>query len=123
MNCHENRRVSLESNTSRSDESTRTGFSYEDSIGGQSRTTSSFHGAMPVQFTIFRKHDDTKKNDLIVNEKALKLYEIGRSLLQDMVPIGEGAFGVVAKATLLKERNSTERQTVAVKMLKGSIFT
>ena len=78
---------------------------------------------MPVQFTIFRKHDDTKKNDLVVNDKVLKLYEIGRSLLQDMVPIGEGAFGVVAKATLLKESNSTERQTVAVKMLKGSIFT
>ena len=114
VNCHENRRVSLETNTSRSDESIRTGFSYEDSIGDQSQTTFSFEGTSPEQFTIIEK-----KADLIMNNKALTSYEINRSFLQNMVTVGEGAFGIVAKATLLKEKNSTEKQTVAVKMLKG----
>lgn len=116
-NCHENGRVSLETNTSRSDESIRTGFSYEDSTGDQSRATFSFEGTLPVQFTIIQK-----QADLIMNDKALISYEIDRCLLQNMVTIGEGAFGVVAKATLLKKWNSTERQTVAVKMLKGFQF-
>lgn len=60
-------------------------------------------------------------NNLVVHTKngAFRSYEIDPRLLQDMVLIGEGAFGIVAKATLLKERNSQERKTVAVKMLKG----
>jgi hypothetical protein len=66
---------------------------------------------------------ENTQNEFVGNYGLLSSYEIDRCLLHDMVTIGEGAFGVVARATLLKERNSTEKQTVAVKMLKGlSVF-
>lgn len=114
-NAHENRRVSFESFDGLSSDSTRTGFSYEDSIG---RVT--FLGTMPPRvFFTSSQHENIQK-ECIVNSESLRSYEIDRGLLQDMVTIGEGAFGVVAKATLLQETNTSfEKKTVAVKMLKG----
>ena len=117
VNFHENRRMSTESYES--DGSVRTGFSYEDSIGG--RITFTFPRS--VTFTHRQQSingGSVANNVMIINNDALRKYEIQRCLLQDMVVIGEGAFGVVARANLLKERDSTEKQIVAVKMLKGS---
>jgi hypothetical protein len=116
--AHENRRISIETDrSSRSDESTRTGFSYEDSAGSLGLFTEP-----SVHFTHLPHEniDGIEQQQLIFSsDGVLPSYEIDCNLLQNMTTIGEGAFGVVAKATLLKQRNGTEKQIVAVKMLKG----
>ena len=72
-----------------------------------------------MNFTRIPQHAvENTKNNFVFNG-ALRCHEIDRWLLQDMITIGEGAFGIVGKAKLLKEQNSTEKQIVAVKMLKG----
>ena len=114
--AHENRRISLETNrSSGSDESIGTGFSYEDSAGSQSIFPS-------VHFSHSSQHQNIENEQsqiILGNNEALRSYKIDCSLLQDMKTIGEGAFGVVAKATMLQQRKGREKQIVAVKMLKG----
>ncbi len=49
--------------------------------------------------------------------------EIDRELLKiDKCPLGEGAFGVVFKAEAFELSMKTEKQFVAVKMLKGIFY-
>lgn len=45
-----------------------------------------------------------------------RTYELERKLIHNMKIVGQGAFGLVARASLLHEN---ELSTVAVKMLKG----
>ncbi|XP_028412699.1 fibroblast growth factor receptor 1-like isoform X2 [Dendronephthya gigantea] len=70
---------------------------------------------LPESTVRFSRVQQRSDNLILRNGES---YEIDPGLLQDMVLIGEGAFGIVAKATLLKEKNGRERKTVAVKMLK-----
>ena len=48
-----------------------------------------------------------------------KNYEIKRELIKSLQIVGQGAFGLVAKADLYTETRGSNKRTVAVKMLKG----
>ena len=48
-----------------------------------------------------------------------KNYEIKRELIKNLQIVGQGAFGLVAKADLFTEMRGSNKRTVAVKMLKG----
>ena len=121
-----------------------TGFSYEDSSGEYDpsnypspyidASTATFFRpfagpTQPIQLPIQTIPIITNINALQSNDAPLLLprqnFEIDRSLITNLKRIGEGAFGLVAKANLL-EKNSAgcveKRITVAVKMLKGEVL-
>ena len=121
-----------------------TGFSYEDSSGEYDpsnypspyidASTDTFFRpfagpTQPMQLPIQTIPIITNINALQSNDAPLLLprqnFEIDRSLITNLKRIGEGAFGLVAKANLL-EKNSAgcveKRITVAVKMLKGEVL-
>ena len=124
-----------------------TGFSYEDSSGEYDpsnypspyidASTATFFRpfagpTQPMQLPIQTIPNITNINALQSNDAPLLLprqnFEIDRSLITNLKRIGEGAFGLVAKANLLEENSAgcvtvavKKRITVAVKMLKGEV--
>jgi hypothetical protein len=105
--------------------SNMSGFSYRDSLGGGSDdelpTTITFGIAYSEAPDV--SHDFPPMLTQEVRQDAncpvlprRRNYEIKRELIRDMETVGQGAFGLVAKAILF-HRNGPS--TVAVKMLKG----
>ena len=109
--------------------SSMSGFSYRDSLEShgasdeeipttitfgveQSEALGVFHD-YPAS-TVTREIKQGENCPLLPNRKN---YELKRELIRDMEIVGEGAFGLVAKAILFHTENSLS--TVAVKMLKG----
>jgi hypothetical protein len=113
--------------------SSMSGFSYRDSLEShgaseeeipttitfgveQSEALGVFHD-YPASTVTPREIKQGENCPLLPNRKN---YELKRELIRDMEIVGEGAFGLVAKAILFHTENSLS--TVAVKMLKGNLL-
>ena len=108
--------------------SSMSGFSYRDSLESHGAndeeipTTITFGVAQSESLGVFHDYPSTVTREIKQGENCpllpnRKNYELKRELIRDMEIVGEGAFGVVAKAILFHTENSLS--TVAVKMLKG----
>ena len=104
--------------------STMSGFSYRDSLNASDEeppTAITFgiaHSGAPgvshdFPLVLTREVKQDANCPLLPRRKN---YELKRELIRDMEIVGQGAFGLVAKAILF-HRNG--QSTVAVKMLKG----
>ena len=106
--------------------SAMSGFSYSDSIEDSYHCsvpspidfqTSNTPPTLPVNQTSTTSNVQQDGGCPFVPKR--KNYEIKRELIKSLQIVGQGAFGLVAKADLYTETRGSNKRTVAVKMLKG----